>query len=63
MFLATCDICGRRELRGTRSIDALVNTHDGIDLHFSCRACGSAGVVTHGARETRSDDSPLRAVA
>jgi hypothetical protein len=45
MFLATCLSCGRRELRGTRSIDELVNTVHGVELHFSCRICGTRGVV------------------
>ncbi len=45
MFLAICETCGRRELRGTRSIDALVNTNHGVELHFTCRACGTRGVI------------------
>ncbi|MGH9116908.1 MAG: hypothetical protein ACRD0A_03205 [Acidimicrobiales bacterium] len=45
MFLATCLSCGRRELRSTRSIDALVNTSHGVELHFTCRVCGATGVI------------------
>jgi hypothetical protein len=45
MFLATCETCGHRELRGLRAIDALVNTTHGIELHFTCRHCGHHGLV------------------
>ena len=63
MFLAHCDTCGRRELRGTRSIDALVTTDDGIELHFTCRVCGAPGV--DGGRPTAApiEAHPLPAVA
>jgi hypothetical protein len=53
MFLATCDTCGRRELRGTRSIEALMNTDHGVELHFTCRGCGARGVI---GGATRSAD-------
>jgi hypothetical protein len=55
MFLAICKTCGRRELRGPRSIVALVNTAHGAELHFTCRACGAHGAVGAGA-----DVVPLR---
>ncbi len=45
MFLAICHTCGRRELRGPRAIEALVNTDHDIELHFSCRGCRIRGVV------------------
>jgi hypothetical protein len=62
MFLAHCETCGRRELRGTRSIDALVNTHHGIELHYTCRVCGAPGVADRPVREP-VEAHPLPAVA
>jgi hypothetical protein len=59
MFLAICDTCGRREIRGTRGIDALVNTDHGIELHFTCRGCGRHGHIGRGSPAA----PPLSAVA
>jgi hypothetical protein len=61
MFLAHCETCGRRELRGTRSINALVNTHHGIELHYTCRVCGAPNVI--GGRRAGAYELPLPAVA
>ena len=38
MILVDCTQCGRRELRGYRSV-AVVNTPTGIELSWACRAC------------------------
>lgn len=44
MFLCDCDHCGRRELRGPRSLTSV----DGAFV-ATCRACGATVTVT-GAR-------------
>jgi len=40
MFLALCAVCGRRELRGDRSIHS-VTTPRGDVLAATCRGCGA----------------------
>ena len=40
MFLAHCAVCGRRELRGDRSIHSFT-TPRGDVLAATCRGCGS----------------------
>jgi DNA-directed RNA polymerase subunit RPC12/RpoP len=45
MFLTDCTTCGKRELRGPRSIELLANTDHGIDLVFRCTRCESTVVV------------------
>jgi hypothetical protein len=44
MFTVHCPGHRARVLLGPRSIERLVNTDDGIALHWRCR-CGSSGVV------------------
>jgi hypothetical protein len=48
MFLTDCTTCGLRELRGTRSIELLVNTDHGIELVYRCRRCESTQLLDHG---------------
>ena len=43
MFAVYCPGHRARVLLGPRSIDALVNTEDGVELHWRCR-CGAHGV-------------------
>jgi hypothetical protein len=57
MFLANCSECGRRELRGARSIEILVNTDHGIDLVYRCASCGASNVI--GASRPEPASSPL----
>jgi hypothetical protein len=57
MFLANCTECGRRELRGARSIELLVNTDHGIDLVYRCAGCGTSNVA--GASQLHRAPSPL----
>ena len=47
MFDVYCPGHRARILLGSRSIDALVNTDDGIELHWTCR-CGTRGVQVTG---------------
>lgn len=54
MTLSDCPICGRRELRGERSLHAFA-TPRGDVLALTCRRCGS--VLTAGAgRVLRSSE-------
>jgi DNA-directed RNA polymerase subunit RPC12/RpoP len=53
MFLTNCTECGRRELRGARSIEILVNTDQGIDLVYRCTRCGVSNVL--GASQAPAD--------
>jgi hypothetical protein len=53
MFLCDCPTCGRRELRGARSLHPLP-VGDGIDWIAHCRACGEAvTIVAQRPREGR----------
>jgi hypothetical protein len=59
MFLTDCPTCGRRELRGPRAIELLVNRGlpgGGVDVVFRCTHCETVVVVgTSGpARTARS---------
>jgi hypothetical protein len=57
MTLSDCPICGRRELRGERSLHAFP-TPRGDVLALTCRRCGS--VVTAGSgRVLRSSEGLL----
>jgi hypothetical protein len=57
MFAVHCPGHRARVLLGPRSITALVDTADGVDLHWTCR-CGASGVLRPtGARPAR----PVRA--
>ena len=51
MFDVICPGHGTRVLLGPRSIDALVNTPDGVHLHWTCW-CGTKGVEHLGGRRT-----------
>jgi len=65
MFLTDCPTCGLRELRGTRSIELLVNTDGvpgGIHLVYRCTKCATSAVL--GAARpaaTRAAASPVAA--
>jgi hypothetical protein len=48
MFLSDCQACGRRELRGARSIELLVTTDSGVDAVYHCTRCGTANVLHQG---------------
>lgn len=41
MFLVHCPACGRRELRGTRSLVDFAPTDRGIELALVCTCCGT----------------------
>ena len=48
MFLTDCHACGLRELRGTRSIELLVNTDGaagGMHLVYRCTRCDAHNVL------------------
>ncbi len=45
MFLTDCQTCGRRDLRGARSIEMLVNTDGGAVLVYSCTKCGTTNAL------------------
>ena len=47
MFDVYCPGHRARVLLGSRSVDALVNTRDGVELHWTCR-CGTHGVLHRG---------------
>ena len=59
MILADCPRCGRRELRGSRSVH-LYGTDHGNVLAVTCRSCGAELVA--GTSELLSP-APLHAVA
>lgn len=40
MHLSHCPVCGRRELRGARSIRSVRTAH-GLVLATTCRGCGA----------------------
>jgi hypothetical protein len=56
MFLLHCDHCGRRELRGPRSLST---DHDGAFV-ATCRVCGTTSVVA-GRRPTTVTAEPATA--
>ena len=60
MFLTDCHECGLRELRGTRSIELLVNTDHGMDLVYRCTRC-DAGNVLGASRSAAPAGSPVPA--
>jgi hypothetical protein len=49
MFEITCPTHQSRVLLGSRSIEALVNTEDGVVLHWRCQ-CGTRGTLLTGRR-------------
>lgn len=51
MFASTCTACGERRLVFTSLIENVVNTPDGIEMHWT-DWCGSAQVHVTGARRT-----------
>lgn len=57
MILVECDSCGRRELRGYKSV-RLANTPAGIELSFTCRGCGAARVEYLGVHAGSPAPSP-----
>ena len=57
MFDVLCPGHRARVLLGPRSIDAVVHTADGIELHWTCR-CGAHGVLRRdGARPARAEQA------
>jgi hypothetical protein len=50
MFLAQCNRCGRRELRGPRGVTGLANTASGIEIGFRCTGCGARQRMHTGAQ-------------
>jgi len=62
MFDVYCPGHQARILLGRRSIDALVNTDDGIELHWTCR-CGTRGVQLTGRRAEPTVDRSFQRVA
>lgn len=59
MFTVDCPRHRTRVLLGPRAIDALVDTGDGVDLHWTCR-CGAHGVL-HRGTETAAHALPRSA--
>lgn len=60
MFSVDCSGHGSPVLLGNRSIERLVNTDQGIELHWRCR-CGTTGTVltgraAEGWRQLRSQE-------
>lgn len=53
MFAIYCPSHQARVLLGPRAIEALVNTPDGIVLHWRCR-CGARGTELTGRANTAS---------
>jgi hypothetical protein len=47
MFAIYCPTHQSRVLLGTRSIEALVNTDEGVVVHWRCR-CGTQGALLTG---------------
>ena len=62
MFAVYCPGHRARVLLGSRSIDALVNTADGVDLHWTCR-CGAHGVEHNGRHRRPSVAQPIESAA
>ena len=54
MFVTDCQACGLRELRGTRSIELLVNTADGVDLVYRCTRCEGLNALHPGSTVSAS---------
>lgn len=50
MLLVECAVCGRRELRGVRSIERLEHTGAEIVISVPCRGCGYRNRIRTGAR-------------
>ena len=62
MFLATCTHCGRRELRGTRAIELLVNTGHGTEAVYRCTGCQTVNVLhPHSTARTAPAAAPVAA--
>jgi hypothetical protein len=61
MFLTDCHTCGLRELRGTRSIEILVNTEAGPELVYRCTRCATLNVLD-GARRPQPVREPAEPV-
>ena len=49
MLLVECTACGRRELRGVRSIERLQHTSLGIVVTVACAGCGHRNQMDTGA--------------
>jgi hypothetical protein len=54
MFLLHCDHCGRRELRGPRSL----STDEHGAFAATCRMCGTTNVVAGGHRVPLTPPAP-----
>ena len=61
MFAVYCPHHQSRVLLGSRSIQALVNTGHGVELHWRCR-CGAEGTLVTGALAEASHADEQRAV-
>jgi hypothetical protein len=59
MLLVQCSVCGRRHLRGLRSIERLENTAAGIVVTVRCGLCGEpCRLITGGRPEPASPRRP-----
>lgn len=57
MFLTDCRTCGLRELRGSRSVDVIGQTDQGLALVYQCTRCGSTNLL--GADQPRAPRGSL----
>ena len=57
MFDIYCPRHGARVLLGSRSIESIENTPDGIVVHWRCR-CGTTGRLTTGRTSAREPIVP-----
>ena len=57
MFEIYCPSHGARVLLGSRSIESIANTADGIAVHWRCR-CGATGTFVTGRTHGRTPMVP-----
>ena len=58
MFVCDCPTCGRRELRGPRSLHAVPVEGGAVDWVAMCRACGTTVTVVEGRRRDLAPPAP-----
>lgn len=55
MFLTDCQTCGRRELRGARSIEMIANTSGGAVLVYRCTSCSATNALQPAGRPAQRE--------
>jgi C4-type Zn-finger protein len=63
MFVCDCPACGRRELRGPRSLHPFPVAGGAVDWITQCRACGTSVTVVEGRRAPATPETPVPTAA